>query len=79
MEGILGIERRGKRLSFHPRLPSEWEGYTATLTLGGMQHRIKVVRVKAARSVSLEVNGTKVRGNSFEPKGSSEVVVKIPG
>jgi cyclic beta-1,2-glucan synthetase len=39
---------------------------------------VRVVRTKAAKTVSLEVNGAKVKGNAFEPKGGSDVVVKIP-
>ena len=78
VEGILGIERRGKRIVFNPRLPSDWEGYSATLNLLGHEHKVRVVRSKAAKSVSLEVNGAKVKGDGFEPKTSSDIVVRIP-
>lgn len=78
VEGILGIERRGKRLSFNPRLPSHWDGYAATLNLAGRVHRVRVVRSRTAKSIWLEVNGAKVRGNAFEPKGDCEIVVNIP-
>jgi cyclic beta-1,2-glucan synthetase len=77
VEGILGIERSGTRLAFNPRLPSHWDGYSARITFLGHEHKVRVVRAKA-RSVSLEVNGAKVKGNAFEPKGASEIVVKIP-
>jgi cyclic beta-1,2-glucan synthetase len=78
VEGILGIERRGKRIVFNPRLPGAWEGYSATITFNGAEHKVRVVRAKAAKTVSLEVNGAKIKGNAFEPKGRSEVVVRIP-
>ncbi|WP_315920591.1 GH36-type glycosyl hydrolase domain-containing protein [Mesorhizobium sp. SP-1A] len=80
VEGILGINRRGKRIEIDPRLPSHWDGYSARLKLANADCSIRVVRAKGARSITLEVNGNKVKGLSFEPKSGSklEIVVKIP-
>ncbi|TIV93895.1 MAG: protein ndvB, partial [Mesorhizobium sp.] len=33
VEGILGIERRGKQITFRPKLPGHWDGYAATLKM----------------------------------------------
>lgn len=80
VESILGIERRGQRLQFTPRLPSHWDGYSATLKMLGAEIKVRVVRDKKARAISLEVNGTKTKSSSFEPKAgdNAEVVVRIP-
>lgn len=80
MEGILGIERRGNRIEITPKLPKEWEGYSAKLKIGGTEHAVRVVRAKGTKTISLEVDGAKVKGNAFDLKdgGSSEIIVKIP-
>ncbi|QDB99444.1 glucoamylase family protein [Mesorhizobium sp. 8] len=81
VEHVLGIERQGRRIAFNPKIPSDWDGYSAKLTLLGARCSVRVVRAKAAKSVSLEVNGAKVKGASLDLKkgGNFDVVVKIPG
>ncbi|TJW39462.1 MAG: protein ndvB, partial [Mesorhizobium sp.] len=80
VEGILGIERRGERIQFRPKLPSHWDGYAATLKVLGAELRVQVVRDKKAKAVSLEVNGKKTKASSFEPKAGdkADLVVRIP-
>ncbi|RUW96975.1 hypothetical protein EOA35_26560, partial [Mesorhizobium sp. M8A.F.Ca.ET.023.01.1.1] len=80
VEGILGIERRGKQITFRPKLPSHWEGYQASLKMLGAEVKVQVIRDKKTKTISLEVNGSKTKSASFEPKagGQTEVVVKIP-
>ncbi|MER8646523.1 glucoamylase family protein [Mesorhizobium sp. M1252] len=80
VEGILGIERRGKQITFRPKLPSHWDGYSATLKMLGSEIKVRVIRDKKAKSISLEVNGTKTKSSGFQPKAGdkTEVVVKIP-
>ena len=80
VEGILGIERRGKRVEFNPRLPSHWDGYSARLKILGAEMSIRVLRDKAAKAPSIEVDGAKTKGLSFEPKagGKVEIIVRIP-
>ncbi|RWB72172.1 glucoamylase family protein [Mesorhizobium sp.] len=80
VEGILGIERRGKQITFRPKLPSHWDGYAATLKMFDGEARVRVIRDKKTKSISLEVNGTKTKTASFEPTAGevTEVVVKIP-
>ena len=57
VEGILGIERRGKQITFRPKLPSHWDGYSATLKMLGAEIKVRVIRDKKAKSISLEVDG----------------------
>jgi len=80
VEGILGIERRGKQITFRPKLPSHWDGYQATLKMLGAEIKVQVVRDKKTKTISLEVDGSKTKSASFEPKAGTqtEVVVKIP-
>lgn len=80
VEGILGIERHGKRIEFNPRLPSHWDGYTVRLNMLGSQYTVKVQRAKSAKSISVQVDGTKTKSQGFELKAgvSGEVVVTIP-
>ncbi|AZO08410.1 protein ndvB [Mesorhizobium sp. M3A.F.Ca.ET.080.04.2.1] len=80
VEGILGIERRGKQITFRPKLPSHWDGYAATLKMFDGEARVRVIRDKKTKSISLEVNGSKTKTASFEPTAGevTEVVVKIP-
>ena len=80
MEGILGIERRGKEITFRPKLPAHWEGYAATLKMFDGEIKLRVIRDKKTKSISLEVDGSKKKSASFEPKagGKAEVVVRIP-
>ncbi|CAM5401201.1 cyclic beta-1,2-glucan synthetase [Aquamicrobium terrae] len=80
VEGILGIERHGKRIEINPRLPSNWDGYTARLRLAGAECDIRVVRARNIKTASLEVNGAKTKGSSFEAACGAklDVVVRIP-
>lgn len=80
VEGILGIERRGERIQFKPKLPSHWDGYSATLKMLGAELRVRVVRDKKSKTISLEVNGTKTKASSLELKAgdNTEVVIRIP-
>jgi cyclic beta-1,2-glucan synthetase len=81
VEAILGIRREGQRLTLTPVLPSDWPGYSATLKLAGTVHRIRVEREAGARTVSIEVDGKRLRGSSFEFKTGSknEILVRLPG
>jgi cyclic beta-1,2-glucan synthetase len=80
VEGILGIERHGDHIVFTPRLPSMWEGYTADLKMGGASYKVRVVRSKGIKGVSLEVDGQKIKGSALElkAKGQSEVIIRVP-
>ncbi len=81
VEAVLGIERHGKRIGFNPKIPTDWDGYSVKLNLLGARCSVRVVRAKGGKSVSLEVNGTKVKGTSLELKKGADldVLVKIPG
>ncbi|TIR83130.1 MAG: protein ndvB, partial [Mesorhizobium sp.] len=80
VEGILGIERRGKQITFRPKLPGHWDGYAATLKMFGGEIKVRVIRDKKTKSIALEVNGSKTKSGSFEPRAGemTDVVVKIP-
>lgn len=80
VESILGIERRGQSIQFRPKLPGHWDGYSATLKMLGAEIKLRVIRDKKAKAISLEVNGTKTKGSSFEPKAGdkTDVIVRIP-
>ncbi|HEY4192708.1 MAG TPA: protein ndvB, partial [Mesorhizobium sp.] len=80
VEGILGIHQHGKRVEIAPKLPSSWDGYSATLKILGGECKIRVLRDKTAKTVTIEKDGVKVKGLSFEPKAGAtiELVVKIP-
>ena len=79
VEAILGINRRGDAIEITPRIPAHWDGYTARLALGGGSQTIRVVRNRAAKAISLEVNGRKLDGTTFPlSQGQTEVVVTLP-
>ncbi|RVB41207.1 glycosyl hydrolase family 65 protein, partial [Mesorhizobium sp. M7A.F.Ca.CA.001.06.1.1] len=80
VEGILGIERRGKRVQFKPKLPSHWDGYSANLKMLGAELKVRVIRDNKAKAVSLEVNGAKTKASAVELKDGevAEVVIRIP-
>jgi cyclic beta-1,2-glucan synthetase len=79
VEAILGIERHGKRISFSPKIPTNWDGYSAKLNFLDARCTVSVARAKT-KAISLEVNGAKVKGNSVELKKGAElnIVVKLP-
>jgi cyclic beta-1,2-glucan synthetase len=80
VEGILGIERRGKRVQFKPKLPSHWDGYSATLKMLGAELRVRVIRDNKTKTVSLELNGAKTKVSTVELKSGevADVVIRIP-
>ncbi|WP_189354039.1 hypothetical protein, partial [Mesorhizobium sp. M2A.F.Ca.ET.039.01.1.1] len=57
-----------------------WDGYAATLKMFGGEIKVRVIRDKKTKSISLEVDGSKKKSASFEPKAGdkTEVVVRIP-
>ncbi|WP_442578108.1 GH36-type glycosyl hydrolase domain-containing protein [Mesorhizobium sp. ASY16-5R] len=65
VEGILGITRKGSEVIVNPAIPGEWDGFTATLLLGGESHRIVVSRTVGASGFVVEVNGKKLKDGRF--------------
>ena len=80
VESILGIQKEGNRLIVKPVLPSHWDGYSATLRLGGATYRIKVVRKPDAEKSSIEVDGVQREGEAIDmiATGESDIVVVVP-
>ncbi|MBN9065638.1 MAG: protein ndvB, partial [Rhizobiales bacterium] len=76
VEGILGIRREADRLVVAPALPAEWEGFSAVLRPGKAVYRIRVVR---GGEITVEINGEKSAGNSFDvaDKGVFDVLVTV--
>jgi cyclic beta-1,2-glucan synthetase len=52
LETVLGFELRGDRLSFHPRIPSNWPGFELTYRYRSSIYRVKVRRSSDALSTS---------------------------
>jgi cyclic beta-1,2-glucan synthetase len=46
IEGILGMQRQGNRLSFQPHVPARWQGFHVTLRHGDACYRIRVEKGK---------------------------------
>ncbi|MGN6550992.1 MAG: GH36-type glycosyl hydrolase domain-containing protein [Pararhizobium sp.] len=59
IEGILGIARRGDRLTLAPALPDAWDGYSAALRLDGRLFEIAVERASNG-AFKVTVNGETV-------------------
>ena len=56
VEGILGIRREGDRLLVQPVLPSEWNGFSAELTIAGVVYNIVVEKSETGEAL-VSVNG----------------------
>jgi cyclic beta-1,2-glucan synthetase len=80
VEGILGIRKEGGRLRIEPRLPTHWDGFAATVNLFGGVYKIRVKKAADTRTVSIEVNGRKIKGSKIELSegGERDVLVTIP-
>ena len=63
VEGILGIRKEGGRLFVDPVLPAAWNGYEATLTLGGQTLAIRVER-GADGGWQSSVNGSVIKSSN---------------
>ena len=75
VEGILGIRKEGDALRINPAMPSEWDGFAATLVVDGRKVAIRVEAGKGATSI--EVKGKKVEAVPLKGKGDIDVVVKV--
>ena len=80
VEGILGIRREGDRLRVEPKLPSEWNGFAATVNLAGAVYKIRIRKAENTRTVAIEVNGKKIKGSTIELSegGDQDILVTIP-
>jgi cyclic beta-1,2-glucan synthetase len=81
VEGILGIRKQGRTISLKPALPTAWNHYAATLRLGDATYRISVERAPGADRLTLEIDGRKLAGSSFDlidKEGPIEVKARVP-
>lgn len=60
VEGILGIRKEGNRLMLKPALPSDWNGFSASLTLDGKRYRIEVSRT-TGETFEVSLNGAALK------------------
>ncbi|QPC88131.1 protein ndvB [Mesorhizobium sp. NBSH29] len=63
-EGILGIHKEGNSLRITPHMPSHWDSYTVKIKQNGAKYNVKVSR-KNNKTTSIEVNGKKISGDTF--------------
>ena len=80
VESILGIQREGDRLTIRPVLPHHWNGYSATLKLGGATYRISVQRGKKGGKASVKADGVQCEDQAVAlvQKGNVDVQVTLP-
>jgi cyclic beta-1,2-glucan synthetase len=74
VEGILGIRRDGDALLIAPALPSSWENFSATMTIGTAHYRITVRRGDAA---GITLDGRESGDRIAIRDGEHEVVVTV--
>jgi cyclic beta-1,2-glucan synthetase len=79
VEGILGIRREGDQLLVEPALPSEWDGFSATLRLGASICRIQVSRKAGSKDLAVMIDGKKASKIVLDgKKGEKHILVTVP-
>ncbi len=75
---ILGIRTAYDGLVVEPVIPAKWKAFKATRKFRGVTYQIEVQRAGQGNQVSLEVNGTAVKGNvvPLPSNGAKTVAVK---
>jgi len=79
-EAILGIRKQGNRIHLNPVIPTEWNGFSATLRLRGRIYRVEVSRESGLTAPIVEVDGKKAAGAAFElvdGEGETRVAVRV--
>jgi cyclic beta-1,2-glucan synthetase len=79
-EAILGIRKQGNTIHVNPVIPTQWDGFSATLRLAGRSYRITVRREAGLTAPVVEVDGKTMAGAAFEladGAGDAAVTVKI--
>jgi cyclic beta-1,2-glucan synthetase len=84
LEAILGFTRRGALLSFEPRVPDSWPGFSIDYRFGGATYAINVQEPGAIRGddVELTMDGTVVAGAAIplvDDGAHHEVVIRPIG
>jgi cyclic beta-1,2-glucan synthetase len=84
LEAILGFTRRGALLSFEPRVPDSWPGFSIDYRFGGATYAINVQDPGAIRGddVELTMDGTVVAGAAIplvDDGAHHEVVIRPVG
>ncbi|MGB6117273.1 MAG: glucoamylase family protein [Mesorhizobium sp.] len=76
VEGILGISREGDTLKVKPALPSDWNGFAASLKIDGRMVRIAVER-SSGKGTKLTVNGKATDQIKLSGEGDLDVKVGV--
>ena len=77
---ILGIRPEWDGLRIEPRIPSDWQGFTATRQYRGSTYNIKAERTGSGNDIQLLVNGEAIDGTVIPQPGTPatvNVLVKI--
>jgi cyclic beta-1,2-glucan synthetase len=81
VESILGINRRGDRITLSPRIPESWPGFDATIKVGEAEYRITVTRDRAGPRAHFDGEPVLPSGGQFEvpilKEGTHVLVVAI--
>ena len=79
VEGILGIRKQGDQLLVEPSLPSDWDGFTATLKIAKATCKLQVKREARRKKVAISVDGKAVDKIVVGDRtGTVEIVVTVP-
>jgi cyclic beta-1,2-glucan synthetase len=76
VESILGIRKRGNRLSVKPVLPSHWDGYRATLRLSDAIYHIEVRREDGAEP-AVEIAGERTAGSEITLREAGDLAITV--
>ena len=82
VEAILGIRKQGNGFVVKPQIPGEWNGFSATIRLGGTSCHIEVERDAERGKPAMEIDGRPTERGAFQlPEGAGEIkiIVRIGG
>jgi len=81
VESLLGLVKRGDRLTFDPRIPADWPGYEVEYRHGSAQYRCRVENPdgveQGVAAVWLDGVSTADRSVSLSPDGDYEVRIVL--
>ncbi|GGC88562.1 glycosyl transferase [Vreelandella lutescens] len=79
MEGILGIRREGHWLVIAPCLPSAWPSFSATVTLGSSEYRIRVSQPSTTREAATTARSAVLDGVTLSLSDEQPLRVPLDG
>ena len=80
VEGVLGLRREGDALLVEPALPSDWDGFTASLRFGKTQVSLRVVAEAGRAAPELAIDGAVAESLAIPlgRDGRVEAVLRLP-